>query len=66
VSPAGKRAPNPPWKGAYETDRAYRARVDRARERGQYTEPGTKPNAMDPAKVARKRKARLGAAETPK
>ena len=34
---AGKRGRNQPWKRLYGKDRAYTARVDRARERGQYT-----------------------------
>ncbi len=33
-------------------------RVNRAKERGQHTEPGTKPNAMDHKKVARKKEAK--------
>lgn len=47
-----------PWKGNPDTDPRYAARVARAIERGEYTTPGTKPNPMDPAKVARKRIAR--------
>ena len=46
------------WKHIFGTDRRYTARVNRAADRGQYTEPGTQPNAMDATKVARKRKAR--------
>lgn len=34
---SGKRRNNKPWKGIYGKDRAYTARVDAARERGQYT-----------------------------
>ena len=37
----GKRNPakNKPWKHIYGVDRAYTARVDRAKERGQYAPP---------------------------
>jgi hypothetical protein len=37
--PKGKRQGNKPWKGIYGVDRKYTARVDRAVDRGQYTEP---------------------------
>lgn len=46
-----------PWKHNPATDRGYAGRIARAEERGQFTEPGTAPNVMDPEKVARKRKA---------
>lgn len=51
-----------PWKGNSDTDRKYAARVARAQERGEYTPPGTQPNARNEAKVERKRKARKEAA----
>ena len=50
-----------PWQHVYGTDRKYTARVNRAMERGQYTEPGTQPNARNPEKVARKRRAKEAA-----
>jgi hypothetical protein len=34
-----KRSGNRRWKNIYGIDRGYTARVDRAKERGQYTEP---------------------------
>jgi hypothetical protein len=34
-----RRTGNRPWKGIYGVDRKYTARVDRAKERGQYTPP---------------------------
>ena len=34
-----KRQFNKPWKRIYGTDRKYTARVDRAKDRGEYTEP---------------------------
>jgi hypothetical protein len=49
-----RRSGNHPWKRT-EADRGFMGRVNRARERGEYTPPGTRPNVMDPAKVARKR-----------
>ena len=55
-----------PWKRLMGTgkgtDRGYTRRVWRAQERGAHTSPGTRPNAMDPGKVARKRRARADAA----
>lgn len=39
-----KRTGNKAWKHIYGVDRKYTRRVDRARERGQYTEPGTPSN----------------------
>lgn len=38
---AGKRTGNAPWKKIYGKDRGYTRRVDSAKERGQFTEPGT-------------------------
>jgi hypothetical protein len=35
----GRRTGNKPWKHIYGVDRKYTARVDRAKERGQYTPP---------------------------
>ena len=55
------RIHNSPWKGVYGTDRKFTARVNRAIERGQYTEPGTQPNARNPEKIARKRRAKEAA-----
>lgn len=46
-----------PWKRS-EADRGYRGRVERAVARGEFTPPGTKPNATDPAKVRGKIAAR--------
>jgi len=54
------RLHNAPWRRT-EKDRGYRARVERAQERGEYTAPGTQPNAADPEKIARKRAAREAA-----
>lgn len=34
-----RRTGNSAWKRIYGVDRAYTARVDRAKERGQYTPP---------------------------
>lgn len=52
-----------PWRRIIGTgkgaDRGYTARCQRAIERGSFTPPGTKPNATDPAKVERKRAARM-------
>jgi len=44
-----KRARNEPWKHIYSKDRKYTARVNRAMERGQYTEPSTpsQPNELE-------------------
>ena len=39
MSDKSKRHPNPPWKRIYGVDRKYTARVDRAKERGEYTPP---------------------------
>jgi hypothetical protein len=50
-----------PWQSSLDTNRKKRARVERAIERGEYTPPGTKPNARNEAKVARKRAARAAA-----
>lgn len=50
-----------PWKGQYGVDRHYTARVDRAKDRGQFTEPGTQPNGSNPQKVAHKRRAKEAA-----
>jgi len=36
---AGRRTNNKPWKRIYGIDRKYTRRVDRAKERGQYTPP---------------------------
>uniref|UniRef100_A0A6M3JHM1 Uncharacterized protein n=1 Tax=viral metagenome TaxID=1070528 RepID=A0A6M3JHM1_9ZZZZ len=44
--------------GRAEGDRGYRGRAERAIARGEYTAPGTKPNATDPAKVRGKLAAR--------
>ena len=52
------RLHNKPWKHVYGTDRCYTARCDRAFQRGQFTEPGTNPNAPNGAKIRRKREAR--------
>ena len=52
-----KRLYNTPWKRT-ENDRGYQGRVERAKARGEFTPPGTQPNARDEAKVARKREAR--------
>jgi hypothetical protein len=41
-----KRTGNTPWKHVYGVDRAYTRRVDAARARGQYTEPGTPSKAV--------------------
>jgi hypothetical protein len=46
-----------PWKRS-EIDRGYRGRVERAVARGEFTPPGTKPNATDPDKVRGKIAAR--------
>jgi hypothetical protein len=35
----GRRGGNKPWKHIYGVDRKYTARVDRAKDRGQYTPP---------------------------
>jgi hypothetical protein len=43
-----------PWKRS-EADRGYRGRVERAIARGEFTPPGTKPNATNPAKVERRK-----------
>lgn len=58
------RTGNKPWKGANGTDRAYTARVERAVERGEFTEPGTQPNVADPDKIKRKRSQRVVARGT--
>lgn len=39
-----KRTGNSAWKHVYGVDKAYTRRVDNARARGQYTEPGTPSN----------------------
>lgn len=44
MTQARTRQHNRPWKGIYGVDRRYTARVDRAKARGQYTEPGTPSN----------------------
>jgi len=51
-----KRTGNKPWKHVYGTDKAYTRRVDAARERGQYTEPGT-PSGAPKKSRAQKRDA---------
>jgi hypothetical protein len=37
MSEHGKRQHNKPWKRIYGVDRKYTARVDRAKDRGQWT-----------------------------
>jgi hypothetical protein len=58
---ASKRAGNRQWKNIYGVDRGYTGRVDRAKERGQFTEPGTKPNPRNEAKIAERKAARKAA-----
>jgi hypothetical protein len=53
-----RRKPNPPWKKIIGRDRGYDRRIENAVVRGQYTAPGTNPNAADPKKIAAKKKAR--------
>jgi len=57
VGGAVSRLHNAPWRRT-DNDRGYQRRVERAKARGEYTAPGTQPNARDAGKVARKRSAR--------
>lgn len=41
-APKRRRTGNKPWKRIYGVDRAFTARVDRAKARGQYTPPKPK------------------------
>jgi hypothetical protein len=58
MSDTKRRKPNPPWKKIMGRDRGYDRRIENAVVRGQYTAPGTNPNAADSKKIAAKRRAR--------